>query len=194
MSNALLILDMQNYFFASAEKRAGYSKLVASLNELIAFSDRTRGWRVVHAVSVHKADRSTWSQNMLRHDAGCLLEGSHEARLVDDLIVNKSQAIVVKTRHSAFVRTSLESDLRKAGVERVLIGGVFTHGCVALTAIDAWSLDFQVVLARDAVFSHRPEIAEFFVERLQNMFRIEMLSNEEIMSRFASPAGCPQLF
>jgi nicotinamidase-related amidase len=184
MSTALLILDMQNYFFRSAEKRACYPELVASLNELIEFGDRTESWQVFHVLSVHKPDRSTWSQNMLRHEAGCLLEGSDEARIVDELLVRAAHSIVVKTRHSAFVRTGLERHLRDSGVVRVVIGGAYTHGCVALSAIDAWSLDFEVVVAQECVCSHRPEIAAFFVERLQNMFNIEMLSNKEIMSRF----------
>jgi isochorismate hydrolase len=184
LATALLILDMQNYFFQTAQKRAGYPHLIASLNELVQAFDRAEGTEIYSIVSVHKADRSTWSRNMLRHNKGCLLEGTHEAAVVEDLIVSRKQVIIPKTRHSAFIRTDLERRLRESAVERVVLSGVYTHGCVALSAIDAWSLDFEVAIAADCVFSHRLDLAEFCVERLQNMFGIEFLTNGQLMQEW----------
>ena len=146
MNSALLILDMQNYFFRTAEKRAIYSNLVASLNELILAFERTKNAGIFNIISLHKADRSTWSRNMLRHDTGCLLEGTEEAEIVRDLITSPKQVVIPKTRHSAFMRTDLEQRLRIDGVDRLVLAGVYTHGCVALSAIDAWSLDFELSL------------------------------------------------
>lgn len=180
MPAALLILDMQNYFFQTGIKRSKYPQLIASINELIMKFDSQEKGQVYYVISVHKADRSTWSQNMLRHNAGCLLEGTHEAEIVNDLKISRKQMIIPKTRHSAFIRTELEHLLRKNGVDQLVIAGVYTHGCIALTAIDAWSLDFKVVIASDCIFSHRPDLAEFCIERLQSMFHIEFLSNVQL--------------
>jgi isochorismate hydrolase len=181
MTTALLILDMQNYFFAAAEKRVSFSQLMASLNQLIQAFDRAEDAKIFNIVSLHKADRSTWSRNMLRHNAGCLLEGTHEAQLVADLMISSKQIVIPKTRHSAFMRTNLEQVLREVGVNRVVLSGVYTHGCVALTAVDAWSLDFEVAIAEDCIFSHRRDLAEFCIERLRNMFGIEFLSNQQLL-------------
>jgi nicotinamidase-related amidase len=181
MATALLILDMQNYFFQTAEKQAGYRRLVSSLNELVQAFDRAEGTEIYNIVSVHKADRSTWSRNMLRHNTGCLLEGTHDAAVVEDLIVSRKQVTIPKTRHSAFVRTDLERRLHDHGMDRIVLSGVYTHGCVAFSAIDAWSLDFEVVVAADCVFSHRRDLAEFCIERLRNMFGMEFLTNEQLM-------------
>lgn len=181
MAAALLILDMQNYFFRSAQKKRGRARLIASLNELIAACERTEGCRIYNVMSVHKADRSTWSRNMLRSGSGCLLEGTPEAQVVGDLLVSRKQVSIQKTRHSAFVRTGLERRLRDEGVDRVLLSGVYTHGCVALSAIDAWSLDFEVAVAADCVFSHRRDLADFCVERLRHMFQIPFLTNQQLL-------------
>ena len=186
MTTALIILDMQNYFFNTPDKLAGYRSLIASLNDLIQGFDRAEGAEIYNVVSVHKADRSTWSRNMLRRDAGCLLEGTHEAAIVKDLLVSPKQVTVYKTRHSAFMRTNLEQMLRCRGTDRLVLSGVYAHGCVALSAIDAWSLDFEVAIAADCVFSHRHDLAEFCIERLRNMFGIEFLNNGQLMQTWLS--------
>lgn len=188
MNSALVILDMQNYFFRTPEKRAAYPSLIRSLNELVAAFDRTEGFRIYNVVSVHKADRSTWSRNMLRNNAGCLIEGTEDAAVVDDLQLGGKPVTVPKTRHSAFLRTDLERRLRADGVERVALAGVYTHGCVALSAVDAWSLDFDVAVAADCVFSHRRDLADFCVERLRNMLKIDFLTNDFILQNWISQA------
>jgi nicotinamidase-related amidase len=189
MTTALLILDMQNYFFQTAEKQAGYKRLIPALNELVQAFDRAEGTAIYNIISVHKADRSTWSRNMLRHNAGCLLEGTHEAEVVADLFISPRQITVPKTRHSAFIRTDLERKLRSQGVDRVVLSGVYTHGCVALSAIDAWSLDFEVAIASNCVFSHRVDLVDFVVERLRSMFRIAFLTNEQLMQDWLLESG-----
>lgn len=184
MVTALLILDMQNYFFNTPPKQAAYPRLIAAINELIQVFDRRKNAAIYNIISLHKADRSTWSLNMLRHNAGCLLEGTQEAEIVKDLIVSPKQKTIPKTRHSAFLRTNLEQTLRERGVERLVLSGVYTHGCVALSAIDAWSLDFEVAIAAECVFSHRVDLAEFCVERLRNMFGMEFMSNEQLLQNW----------
>lgn len=180
MRNSLLIIDMQNYFFRTPEKRARYASLIDAINDLIGFLECTPGSFVYHIASVHKRDASTWSRNMKRHHAACLLEGSEDAAIVAELKKKVHHTLLHKTRHSAFMRTELESDLREKGVERIFLSGVYTHGCIALSAVDGWSLDFEVAIAGDCIFSHRPDLADFCLERLRSMFNISILSNREI--------------
>lgn len=183
MPTALLILDMQKYFFQTKIKRARYPQLISSINALIQECDKKEDAAIFNIISLHKADRSTWSRNMILHDTGCLLEGTQESEIVEDLQQSSKQIIIPKTRHSAFMRTDLEQQLLEKGIKRIIISGVYTHGCVALTAIDAWSLDFEVVIASDGIFSHRSDLAEFCIERLQNMFHIPFLSNTQLIEQ-----------
>lgn len=178
--DGLLVIDMQNYFFRSSEKRVNFFPLVDSINDLIRIFENSPDSLIIHIATVHKADKSTWSRNMKQYDSGCLIEGTDDAMIVKELRVNGPHHFVNKTRHSAFLRTNLEATLRNAGVERLFICGAYTHGCVALSAVDAWSLDFEVIIARDCIFSHRKDLADFITERLEKMLRIEFLSNEQI--------------
>ena len=57
---------------------------------------------------------------------------------------------VVKPRYSGFDHTPLVLILRELEVERLLLAGASTEGCVAQTAIDARELGFKVSLLADA--------------------------------------------
>jgi isochorismate hydrolase len=183
MGNALVIIDMQNYFFRSEKKKVRYNELIGSINNLIEIFEKLPNSLIYHVISQHKPDKSTWSRNMIRNNAGCLLEGSEEALIVKDLKYNKNQITIHKTRHSAFMRTTLEQSLLENGINRIFLCGVYTHGCVALTAIDGWSLDFEVIIAEDCIFSHRLELSEFVIERLKNMLKIDFMNNKQIIEK-----------
>ncbi|MBN2535035.1 MAG: cysteine hydrolase [Spirochaetales bacterium] len=172
---------MQNYFFHTKEKKVKYRQLTGSINTLIELFEKSETSKIYQIISVHKKDKSTWSLNMKRNNSACLLEDSYEAMIVEDIKETGNQIIIHKTRHSAFMRTGLEMKLREHGINRIFLCGVYTHGCIALSAIDGWSLDFEVIIAEDCIFSHRNDLSEFITERLKNMFHIEFLSNRQIL-------------
>ena len=58
--------------------------------------------------------------------------------------------VVVKDVNSAFVGTSMEVRLRRAGVDRLLVAGFFTNFCVETSVRMAGNLGFDVYLAHDA--------------------------------------------
>ena len=91
---------------------------------------------------------------MKKHNFSALLEGSDEAELLPNIEFDSSQEVIIKTRQSTFIRTNFEEILKKKGINTLILGGVFTHGCVGRTAIDAYERDFNVILAKDASFSH----------------------------------------
>lgn len=63
------------------------------------------------------------------------------------------EAVVVKTVNSAFIGTSLEFDLRSAGIERLFVCGATTNQCVETTVRMSGNLEFDTVLLRDACFA-----------------------------------------
>jgi nicotinamidase-related amidase len=85
-------------------------------------------------------------------DAPRLVRSAVEGRggeLVEAIAPRDGETFVVKPRYSAFDHTPLELILRELEVERLLLGGMSTEGCVAQTTIDARELGFKVtVLAR----------------------------------------------
>ena len=60
------------------------------------------------------------------------------------------EPVVVKQYASGFAGTDLESVLRTAGVDTVVVTGVSTSGCVRATATDALTAGFRPIVVTDA--------------------------------------------
>jgi isochorismate hydrolase len=63
----------------------------------------------------------------------------------------------VKKRYSAFFGTQLAQLLESVRCSHLIIGGVNTHACVRATAVDAFQLDYNVILATDSIASYDEE-------------------------------------
>lgn len=96
--------------------------------------------------------------------------------LVRPLAPREGETFVVKPRYSAFDHTPLELILRELGVERLLLGGLSTEGCVAQSAIGARELGFKVTVhgracatiddeVEGVAFRYLEQVAGAFVER-----------------------------
>ena len=72
MKPALVIIDMQHYFFRSEERRVKLSELIKSINELIDISNE-KNIPIYQVLTVHKSDKSTWNIVMKKYNFGALL-------------------------------------------------------------------------------------------------------------------------
>ncbi|MBS5952111.1 MAG: cysteine hydrolase [Clostridium sp.] len=185
MNPALVIIDMQNWFFRSEERREKLSELIESINELIEVAT-SRNITIFQVLTIHKVDKSTWNIVMKKHNFSALLEGSDEAKLLPDIKFDSSQEIIVKTRQSTFIRTNFEEKLKEKNIDTLILGGVFTHGCVGRTAIDAYERDFNVILAKDASFSHMLNQEKSMLEVIEEEQEQLVLSNKEIIDYLSS--------
>jgi nicotinamidase-related amidase len=57
---------------------------------------------------------------------------------------------VTKRTWSAFFGTELDLQLRRRGIDTIVVGGVATNFGVEQTARDGWHLDYNVIVAEDA--------------------------------------------
>lgn len=185
MNPALVIIDMQNWFFRSEDRREKLSELIESINQLIEVAT-TKNITIFQVLTIHKVDKSTWNIVMKKHNFSALLEGSDEAKLLPDIKFDSSQEIIVKTRQSTFIRTNFEEKLKEKNIDTLILGGVFTHGCVGRTAIDAYERDFNVILAKDASFSHMLNQEKSMLEVIEEEQEQLVLSNKEIIDYLSS--------
>ncbi|MEP7366223.1 MAG: cysteine hydrolase family protein [Acidobacteriota bacterium] len=63
------------------------------------------------------------------------------------------ECVIVKHVHSAFVGTDLESRLRTAGIDHLVVCGVITNNSVEATVRHGANLGFQITLVEDACFT-----------------------------------------
>ena len=63
------------------------------------------------------------------------------------------EPVIAKRTNSAFIGTELESRLRPAGVEALIVAGVITNNSVEATVRMAGNLGFETFLVEDACFT-----------------------------------------
>ena len=73
------------------------------------------------------------------------------AALVEALMPLPGDSIVLKPRHSAFYGTALEALLEEMRIDTLLIAGISAESCVWMTACDAHTRGFMLVIPADTM-------------------------------------------
>ena len=112
-----------------------------------------------------------------------LTPGSRGHALWHELAIDRSDAIVCKTRPSAFIQGSspLEALLRARAVDTLLVAGTSTGVCCEMTAKDAMMLGFRTIMVSDANAAadpdqHRNALLSFYRNFGDVMTSAEVLS------------------
>lgn len=92
--------------------------------------------------------------------AGRLVDGSWGAEIVDELDRREHDIVITKKRPSAFFGTDLDFVLRGLAVEVLIVAGTSTNWAVESTVRDADSLDYRVVIPREATGARLGEMHE----------------------------------
>lgn len=87
--------------------------------------------------------------------------------LIEPLAPGEDDRFVVKPRYSAFDKTPLELILRELEIERLLLAGASTEGCVAQTAIDGRELGFKISVLADACATVDERIEQVALDYLE---------------------------
>jgi nicotinamidase-related amidase len=156
LRDALLLVDVINDFRHDDGEQL-LASFRARLDGLTAAIARARdgGIPVVYA----NDNRGEWDgdKHRLVHEA---LDGLGRD-VVEAVAPSEGDRFVVKPRYSGFDHTPLELILRDLEVDRILLAGAATEGCVVQTAIDGRELGFKITVLADACAS--PD------ERLENV-------------------------
>ncbi|CAH2598706.1 Nicotinamidase/isochorismatase family protein [Rhodovastum atsumiense] len=105
---------------------------------------------------------------------GDFAPGAWGHRLVDAL--QPADFTVEKIAYSAFYMTRLEWVLRKAGIRRLLVGGIVTNGGVASTVRDAHVRDFDVTVLEDGCAAFDPATHKTAIAALRPVCRIARIA------------------
>jgi nicotinamidase-related amidase len=89
--------------------------------------------------------------------------------LIDALAPIAGDRFVVKPRYSAFDSTPLALILRELEVERILVAGMTTEGCVAQTAIAGKEEGYKVSVVASACATVDPELERIALAYLERV-------------------------
>jgi len=152
---ALIVVDVQNDFCPGGALAVAHGdEVVPPLNKLIAeFLKRgdpvfkSRDWHP--SKTKHFADfGGTWPVHCVQGTKGA----EFHPDLIDDARIQiVSKGLGDENSYSAFDGTDLAAQLRKLGVDEVLVGGLATDYCVKNTALDALKEGFAVKALKNAM-------------------------------------------
>lgn len=120
-------------------------RYTAFLNEM-----RKRGHVIYHLQLINLPDDPNANR---RADGSLPLQrGTQGAAILPEYLA-EGDVVVEKNKDSGFYETELDSLLRAAGVDTVLVTGLQTQICVQTTAADAFFRGYNVWVASDCVVS-----------------------------------------
>jgi nicotinamidase-related amidase len=99
--------------------------------------------------------------------------------LIGPLLPAPGDRVLLKHRYSAFDHTALDLLLGAESVERVLVVGAATEGCVVQTALDAREHGLKATVLADACATTDPELEETALRYARDVggIRVERLSS-----------------
>jgi len=133
---ALLVIDVQRGIFTGKRPTPRWPEILERIGALAARA-AAAGVPVVY----------------VQHDGapGHRLEVGGEGWQLDPVLARTVPAVVCrKTACDAFFETTLQEELERRGIERLVVAGCMTQFCVDTTCRRAVSLGYDVVLAADA--------------------------------------------
>lgn len=137
MPRALMLIDIQKGMDSPVWGARNNPDAESNAARLLA-AFRTRHLPVVHVR--HLSERL----------ASPLHPGNGGTAIKPCVAPQDGEAVYSKTTNSAFIGTTLENDLRNAGVDEVVIAGLSTPQCISTSVRMAANLGFDTWLAHDA--------------------------------------------
>jgi nicotinamidase-related amidase len=160
MKPALLIIDIQKGFFGGAPTTTqSLNEAVEHINAAIALF-REKQLPVISIQHMNEEDN--------------LVPGEECFELPEELDVLPSDLHIHKTYSNSFNKTTLENELRKLGVDTVIVTGFCAEHCVLATYRGALDIDLTPIMLRGALASDILENIEF-VERISDIISYQAL-------------------
>ncbi len=146
MKDALLMIDVVNRF----DHEDGEALLGSFRQRLPGMLSAVARARESGVPVIYVNDQGRrWDSDAPRLVRSAIEEG-RGGDVISRLAPQPSDPLILKQRYSAFDHTPLILLLKELGIERLLLAGAATEGCVVQSGIDARELGFKATIVADA--------------------------------------------
>ncbi len=140
MNAALLVIDIQNDYFAGGKYEL-YKPATAANNAKIAIDFfRAKGYPVYYAQHIFASDDAPFFQP----------SDPVGTKIHDSVAPLASEKVFVKHAPDSFHLTGLNAELQAAKIDTLVICGMMSHICVDTTVRSATNYGYNVILLHDA--------------------------------------------
>jgi len=190
---AILVIDMLNDFVTGALACERGKAIVPATAELLDAA-RKSGKPVIFCNDSHfpvvDHEFKLWGEHAIRGSKGADVIpelkacGSESNSAGNDCMSARYDFIIPKRRYSGFFHTDLDLLLKELRVDTVIMTGIHTHVCVRHTAADAYMLDYNVVVAKDATTAFTQQDHENGLADMKACYGADAYTNEELIAAF----------
>ena len=163
---------------------------------------RARGLPVIYTTAERRADNwdaGSWRWKSTRGDEpGGAPDGVDGNEIVAMIAPGPRDLVIRKQKPSGFFGTNLASYLTLLGCDSVIVVGTTTSGCVRATVVDAFSLNYRVIVAEEGCFdrseaSHAVSLCDMHAKYADVVPLAEILSYFDRLPAglFDLPTGSP---
>ena len=139
MNPALVLIDIQNDYFAGGRMTLEGADAAAENAARLLERFRQRGWPLFHVQHLSTRPNATF-----------FIAGTDGVEFHPTVAPRAGEAVVQKNFPNAFRATKLDTELRSRGVTELVIAGMMTHMCIDTSVRAAFDLGFKIDLAFDA--------------------------------------------
>ena len=162
---ALVMIDLQNGILAQSLHPRSGNAVLENARGLIAKFRAAKAPIVLVRVywSSDMADAPQQIVDLPSVPAKCPPEDW--GTLVDDFI-QPGDIVITKHQWGAFYGTDLDLQLRRRGIDTIVLGGVVTNFGVESTARSAWEHGYNIVIAEDTTATKSVEMHQFSITEI----------------------------
>lgn len=141
---------------------------VVARNIAIGQKLRKAGGLIVAVRVILAPDDADWPQGLTDASAGASPDEypADWGDPVPELGVLLPDIQIIKRQWSAFYGTDLDLQLRRRGIDTIILSGVSTNFGVESTARDGWAGNYNIILAEDASSSYSEGFHDFAVRNI----------------------------
>jgi len=158
-SAALIVVDMQNDFVSPKGKMAALgfdlsdvAGIVAPLKQLL-LAARNAGLLIIHTQMLNDRAQNSLAWYAFWGEPVVAIPGSWGADHIPDLAPRPGELVVVKYSYGAFFGTNLDTILRRANIQTVIVTGTGPEICAGDTLRQAFALGYHVAAVADCLAS-----------------------------------------
>jgi nicotinamidase-related amidase len=152
---ALVVIDLQKGIAVMPGKPHTAQEVIANSAKLVS-AFRSKGMPVF---LVHVQGSKETSLNVISDETFSRPSGVPEdwAEFVDEIAPTPSDVVITKRQWGAFYGTDLDLQLRRRGIDTIVLCGIATDYGVESTARFAYEYGYQQIFAEDAMTSRSEE-------------------------------------
>lgn len=167
---ALVLVDFQEEFFSGGLALPDARAALRNASRLLAWA-RERGVTVAHVRNVGAPGARLFATDSPRVD------------FVPAVRPRDGEIVITKSMAGGFTKTDLDAELRRRGIDTIIVSGLMTHLAVDTTVRDGLVLGYRVLLPADASASR--DLPDATGTRLLDHRTVHEVSLAALADRFA---------